>query len=30
MGHVTLSDSESDAETLLERARKLRDGLTFS
>ena len=29
MGHVTLSDAESDAETLLERARELRDGLTF-
>jgi 5-(carboxyamino)imidazole ribonucleotide synthase len=29
MGHVTLSDAGSDAETLLERARDLRDGLTF-
>ena len=29
MGHVTLSDAGSDAETLLERARELRDGLTF-
>ncbi|WP_254838157.1 5-(carboxyamino)imidazole ribonucleotide synthase [Natronomonas marina] len=29
MGHVTLSDADSDAETLLERARELRDGLTF-
>jgi 5-(carboxyamino)imidazole ribonucleotide synthase len=30
MGHVTLSDADSDAETLLERARELRDGLTFT
>jgi len=30
MGHVTLSDAESDAETLLARARELRDGLTFT
>ena len=30
MGHVTLSDADSDAETLLARARELRDGLTFS
>ena len=30
MGHVTLTDAESDAETLLERARELRDGLTFT
>jgi 5-(carboxyamino)imidazole ribonucleotide synthase len=30
MGHVTLSDADSDAETLLSRARELRDGLTFS
>ncbi len=29
MGHVTLSDVDADAETLLERARELRDGLTF-
>ncbi|PSQ33151.1 5-(carboxyamino)imidazole ribonucleotide synthase [Halobacteriales archaeon QS_9_70_65] len=30
MGHVTLSNADSDAETLLERARELRDGLTFT
>jgi 5-(carboxyamino)imidazole ribonucleotide synthase len=30
MGHVTLSDADSDAETLLEAARSLRDGLTFT
>ncbi len=29
MGHVTLSDADSDAETLLARARELRDGMTF-
>ncbi|PSQ44128.1 5-(carboxyamino)imidazole ribonucleotide synthase [Halobacteriales archaeon SW_5_68_122] len=29
MGHVTLTDADADAATLLERARSLQDGLTF-
>jgi hypothetical protein len=29
MGHVTLTDADADAATLLERARSLQDELTF-